>query len=78
MKKMKKMKKRIIYLIKLYKKFISPIFKAMGIECKYYPTCSEYTKMAIEKYGCVKGILLGIKRIIKCNPFSKGGYDPLR
>jgi len=75
---MKKMKKIIIYLIKQYKKFISPIFKAMGIECKYYPTCSEYTKMAIEKYGCVKGILLGIKRIIKCNPFSKGGYDPLR
>jgi len=75
---MKKMKKIIIYLIKQYKKFISPIFKAMGIECKYYPTCSEYTKMSIEKYGCVKGILIGIKRIIKCNPFSKGGYDPLK
>lgn len=73
-----KMKKLILYFIKLYKKFISPIFKFMGIECKYYPTCSEYTKMAIEKYGCIKGIILGIKRIIKCNPFSKGGYDPLK
>lgn len=72
------MKKIILYLIKLYKRFISPIFKSMGIECKYYPTCSEYTKMAIEKYGCIKGILLGLKRIIKCNPFSKGGYDPLK
>ena len=49
-----------------------------GIECKYYPTCSEYTKQAIEKYGLEKGILLGSKRIIKCNPFSKGGYDPLK
>lgn len=71
------MRKVILYLIKLYKIFISPVFKSMGIECKYYPTCSEYTKMAIEKYGCIKGIFLGLKRIIKCNPFSKGGYDPV-
>ena len=72
------MKNLILCFIKLYKKFISPIFKMMGIECKYYPTCSEYTRMAIEKYGCIKGIFLGLKRIIKCNPFSKGGYDPLK
>lgn len=72
------MKKLILYFIKMYKKFISPILKKMGIECKYYPTCSEYTKLAIEKYGCIKGIFLGLKRIIKCNPFSKGGYDPLK
>ena len=50
----------------------------MGVEFKYYPSCSEYAKLAIEKYGCIKGIFLGIKRIIKCNPFSKGGYDPLK
>ena len=72
------MKKILLKLIKIYKKFISPIFKSMGIECKYYPICSEYTSLAIEKYGCIKGIFLGIKRIIKCNPFSKGGYDPLK
>ena len=54
------------------------MFKSLGIECKYYPSCSEYTKLAIEKYGCIKGTFLGIKRIIKCNPFSKGGYDPLK
>lgn len=72
------MKRLLVYLIKLYKKIISPMLKTMGIECKYYPTCSEYTKLAIEKYGCIKGIFLGIKRIIKCNPFSKGGYDPLK
>ena len=72
------MKKILLFIIKLYKKFISPIIKAMGVECKYYPTCSEYAKLAIEKYGCIKGIYLSIKRVIKCNPFSKGGYDPLK
>ena len=72
------MKKILLCFIKLYKRFISPMFKSLGIECKYYPSCSEYTKLAIEKYGCIKGTFLGIKRIIKCNPFSKGGYDPLK
>lgn len=72
------MKKIGIFFIKYYKKIISPIFHFWGIECKYYPTCSEYTKQAIEKYGFIKGFFLGIKRILKCNPFSKGGYDPLK
>lgn len=49
-----------------------------NIKCKYYPTCSEYTKQAVEKYGCIKGCALGMWRIIRCNPFSKGGYDPLK
>ena len=51
---------------------------ARGYHCKYYPTCSEYTLQAIEKYGILKGSFLGIKRIFRCNPFSKGGYDPLK
>lgn len=68
----------INFLLKLYKTVFSPIFHFMGSECKFYPTCSEYTKQAIEKYGIMKGIWLGIKRILKCNPFSKGGYDPLK
>ena len=72
------MKKLGILLISFYKKYISPIFHFFGIECKYYPTCSEYTKHAIEKYGFFKGIFLGFIRILKCNPFSKGGYDPLK
>lgn len=72
------MKKIILFILNVYKKIISPMFKAMGVECKYYPSCSEYAKLAIEKYGCIKGIYLSIKRIIKCNPFSKGGYDPLK
>lgn len=69
------MKKICILLINFYQKKISPHLKT---SCKYYPTCSEYTKQAIEKYGVIKGIFIGIKRILRCNPFSKGGYDPLK
>lgn len=72
------MKRILLFLLKIYKKYISPIFKSIGIECKYYPTCSEYMRQAIEKYGALKGTFLGIKRLLRCNPFSKGGYDPLK
>ena len=72
------MKKILIFLIKKYQKLISPFIHEKGINCKYYPTCSEYTKQAIIKYGSIKGSIIGIKRILKCNPFSKGGYDPLK
>lgn len=69
------MKKILIKMIEKYQRYISPI---LGKNCKYYPSCSEYTKQAIEKYGVVKGSFYGIKRIFRCNPFSKGGYDPLK
>ena len=72
------MRKIFIFLINLYKKYVSSIFHYLGFDCKFYPTCSEYTRQAIEKYGVIKGTFLGIKRILKCNPFSKGGYDPLK
>ena len=72
------MRKVGIYLINIYQKYISKMLHYNGIECKYYPSCSEYTKQAIEKYGLIKGCFLGVKRIIRCNPFSKGGYDPLK
>lgn len=72
------MKKIFIKLINFYQKHISIWLESKNIRCKYYPTCSEYTKQAIEKYGVLKGMCLGIIRIIKCNPFSKGGYDPLK
>lgn len=68
------MKKIILLLIKLYQKYIS-IF--LGKNCRFYPTCSAYTSEAIEKFGIIKGIFLGIKRIIKCHPFHPGGYDPV-
>ena len=72
------MKKIGVILINLNQKYISPIFSAKGIRCKYYPTCSEYTKQAIEKYGFIRGTFKGFRRILRCNPFSKGGYDPLK
>ncbi len=72
------MKAIIIFLIKIYKKTLSPYFENIGIKCKYYPTCSEYMVQALNKYGFFKGLSLGIIRVFKCNPFSKGGYDPLK
>lgn len=72
------MKKIVISLINLYQKSISPLISSKNIHCKFYPTCSEYTKQAIKKYGILKGVVKGIIRIFKCNPFSKGGYDPLK
>ena len=68
------MKKSIIKLIDLYQ--VTPI--NTHHLCKFHPTCSEYSLEAIKKYGAFKGTLLSIKRILKCNPFSKGGYDPLK
>ncbi len=72
------MRKIFIYLIELYQKYISKFLESKNIRCKFYPTCSEYTKQAIKKYGVFRGCMLGIVRILKCNPFSKGGYDPLK
>lgn len=60
-------------MIKLYRKVP---FRSHSL-CKYTPTCSEYALIALEKYGFCKGSFLMIKRILKCNPFSKGGYDPV-
>lgn len=72
------MSRILIVLINFYQKNISLFLKKHGVECKYYPTCSEYSIQAIKKYGALKGIIKSIKRILKCNPFSKGGYDPLK
>lgn len=72
------MKKVLIWLINWYQKNISLWLESKNIHCKFYPTCSNYTKQAIQKYGTIKGIMLGVIRIMKCNPFSKGGYNPLK
>ena len=72
------MKTILINIIEWYQKHISQGLQNNHIACKYYPTCSEYTKQAIEKYGALKGISIGAWRILRCNPFSKGGYDPLK
>ena len=68
------LKKILIFLIKWYRKYISPM---KTTKCPYYPTCSTYGLEAVEKYGAWKGGLLALWRILRCNPFSKGGYDPV-
>ncbi|MBC7194806.1 MAG: membrane protein insertion efficiency factor YidD [Caldisericia bacterium] len=68
------MKKLVLFLIRFYQKVISPLFPP---SCRYTPTCSQYTFEAVQKYGVLKGLFLGIKRILRCNPFFPGGEDPV-
>lgn len=68
------MKYLMIRTIRLYQKYLSPL---KSTKCPYIPSCSQYGLEAIQKYGALKGGLLAIWRILRCNPFSKGGYDPV-
>ena len=68
------MKKLLIALVRFYRRAISPLFPGC---CRYIPTCSQYALEAVEKYGALKGGWLAFKRILRCNPFHKGGYDPV-
>lgn len=67
-------KKIFLFLLILYKKLFSPF---LGNNCRFVPTCSIYAYESIEKYGVLKGVFLGLKRILKCHPFHKGGFDPI-
>ena len=68
------MKKVLLAIIRFYRAAISPYTKP---SCKYIPTCSEYGLEAIERFGVLKGSALTIWRILRCNPFAKGGFDPV-
>ena len=69
------MKKLCMRLIRFYQKAISPLFPA---RCRFYPTCSQYALEAVEKYGVWKGGWMSVKRICRCHPWSRGGYDPVK
>ena len=65
----------LCFIIKTYQLIFSPV---IGNNCRFLPTCSEYTKESIIKFGLVSGVWLGLKRIVKCHPWGKGGYDPIK
>lgn len=67
-------KKFFLYILRYYKRVISPL---LPDACRFYPTCSAYAYEAVLKYGAFKGLFLAVKRVLRCNPFCKGGYDPV-
>jgi putative membrane protein insertion efficiency factor len=69
------MKYLVLDFLRLYKTFLSPFFPP---SCRFTPTCSEYATQAVEKYGAIRGTWLGAKRILRCQPFCKGGFDPVK
>jgi len=68
------MKNLLLIFIKFYQYVISPL---TGRNCRFYPTCSAYATEALEKYGCLRGITLAVKRVLRCHPFHAGGFDPV-
>lgn len=64
----------VLLMIKIYQYSLSPL---IGKQCRFYPTCSVYTKTAIEKNGIMRGLSLSLRRIFRCNPWHPGGYDPV-
>lgn len=68
------MKKILLFFLKVYKKVISPLFPPC---CRFMPTCSEYAMEAISRFGAIRGTALAAWRLLRCNPFCKGGYDPV-
>ena len=68
------MKQLLISGVRFYRRNLSPLFPPC---CNYVPTCSQYALEALEKYGAAKGSLLAAKRVLRCHPFHKGGYDPV-
>ncbi len=69
-------KKLLIYIIKFYQFLISPLLG--NNKCRFFPSCSQYSIEALEKKGIFKGLFLSVKRILKCHPWSEGGYDPIK
>jgi uncharacterized protein len=65
----------VIAFLRFYQRFLSPMFPPV---CRFTPTCSEYMLQAVSRYGAGRGVFMGVKRILRCHPFSKGGHDPVQ
>lgn len=68
------MRNTLILLVRCYRVCVSPM---LGSNCRFYPSCSDYTREAIELHGTARGMYLGIRRLLRCHPFHEGGYDPV-
>ena len=69
------MRKLIVAILRFYKLMLSPLLPSA---CRYYPSCSEYMRQAVEKHGVARGGWMGVKRLLRCHPFHSGGLDPVR
>jgi putative membrane protein insertion efficiency factor len=71
---MRQLRLLVVAPIRVYQRLVSP---ALGQRCKYYPSCSEYAAQAIERFGILRGLVLAAWRLLRCNPWSHGGFDPV-
>jgi putative membrane protein insertion efficiency factor len=69
------MRQAVIASLRFYKRFLSPYLPSA---CRYHPTCSEYMLEAVSKYGVLRGVSMGVRRLLRCHPFREGGFDPVR
>ena len=69
------MQRLVVGVLRAYKVCISPLLPSA---CRYYPTCSDYMREAVERYGALRGVWLGARRLLRCHPFHEGGFDPVR
>lgn len=69
------MRELVIASLRFYKRWISPMIPSA---CRFEPTCSEYMRQAVERYGALRGVGMGVRRLLRCHPFHAGGFDPVR
>lgn len=69
------MRELVAASLRFYKRWISPMLPSA---CRFHPTCSEYMLEAVERYGVIRGVAMGIRRLLRCHPFHEGGFDPVR
>ncbi|MCL1845111.1 MAG: membrane protein insertion efficiency factor YidD [Defluviitaleaceae bacterium] len=72
------MKAAVLAILRFYKRFVSPGLAFFGVQCRFFPSCSDYMYEAVRRYGVMRGGCMGAWRLLRCQPFSKGGYDPVK